>query len=854
MAQQNHKPELKARLLGGLSFSYGGVSFPGFSRKGTALLAYLVISGRTVSRDQLAALLWTPDRLASVRQALYELRRLPGADTWLVEDAGWVCVKGSSDYGELLEAFGAGDAAETEAPMGVLLGESFQRVAPPFDDWLEQERGRLVELRLGWLEVTASRFEHDGHYTEAVRAIDEALRIDSLNEAHYRTAMRLSQLLGNSEEALAYFRCCREELARGLALEPSKETAELAALIEQGDMPPLPGLVAALPESQRRLAQALVLANGELSVEAAAQVLSVPAFELAADLTELERRGLLDEHLVVREPHRGELLKSLSTPLRRLLHERIAELLRGDDRADDALVAGHLLAAGDAAEAAHRYVEAAKRELARTRLDAAQTLYFRALWAAAEAGDAAAKLRIEASFQLEGLAGQRGDIELQDHVLAIAERLAWEAQNDPLLAEARLRRARQLLRRGEVGEGLELALEALEIALRLADDALTARARNAVGAAHFYAGDLAGAGEAFLSALETSDKVERYRAHSNLGILAGIGTHLDESYDHFAQALTLARDVGQQVDVAAALNNLAATAERMGDYRRAVRHFKEGITLASRHEASEREGQLLVNLAVVYSRRGELGPAWNTILEVEELASASGDLRLLAGSYELKAEVARHCGAYDLALDEIASAVELAGDLQDERRWLVLGAQHAVLQVAAGSASEAVALGAIQAMVDAQLVDILPWLWLELAMLAPRAELALERLRSAEEAGLRSFHQRTVHGIATLRASLLPAECSALRREVEGLALEAEAKLASTANGSLEIVERPLLRQLLFLRQLRQAGREALPAELVPPQVTAELVEQAAGLPRALASSLEASPERWLSPLELELL
>lgn len=865
MAGRNDELGLRARLLGELSFEFSGTPFPSFSRKGRALLAYLLISGKSVSRDELAALLWQPDRLASVRQALYELRHLPGAESWLIEEGERVVeVEGSTDYGDLRAALVAGEPEGVEVPFGTLLGEGFPSITPPFDDWLEQERRRLTELRLVSLDETARRLQDTGHHSEALRFIDGALSLDPLNESYYRTAMRLCQSLGESEVALSYYRRCEKVLERDLGLKPSAESRELATLIEQGKLRPLQGPPTTLPEPELRVAQALALADGELSVEAAAQVLSLPAFELAAELTKLERRGLIDEHLTIREPQRSNLLKEISAPLRRLLHERIAELLRDDDRADDALLARHLLAAGDAAAAAQRYVAAARQRLAHSQLDAAQALYFRALWAAAEAGEKGLKVRIEASFHLEGLAGQRGDSTLQDHVLEAAEQLAWKAQNDPLLAEARLRRARRLLQKGSVGEGLELALEGLEIALRLDDDTLVARARNAVGAAHYYAGDLDGAGEAFRSALVTNDEVERYRAHSNLGLLAGIGARLTEAYQQFEQALTLARSVGEQVDVAGTLNNLAATAERMGDYRRAVRHFKEGITLASRHEASGREGHLLVNLAVVYGRQGELGPAWNTTLEVEEFASNRGDLRLLGRAYELKAELAGRCGAHGPALEEIARAVEIAGEMEDERRWLMLSTQQAVLQAAqetgkdaatsaAGrdttAAAESAAEAAIQALTDAQLVDIVPWLWLELSMVATRAEPALLRLQRAEAVGLRSMHQRTVHGIATLRTSLLPAESRSVRSEVKGLAAQAETSLASAADGSLEIVERPLLLLLLFIRQIQD--REVPPEGLVPPQVRAELDEQAAGLPKALASSLLAAPERWLSPLKL---
>src|SRR5690606_808189 len=137
---------------------------------------------------------------------------------------------------------------------------------------------------------------------------------------------------------------------------------------------------------------------------------------------------------------------------------------------------------------------------------------------------------------------------------------------------------------------------------------------------------------------------------------------------------------GQQGDVIGTLNNLAATADRLGDYRRALKYFKESHALARSSGSAGLEGQVLVNLAVVYTRLGELGPAWNTASEVADLAADRAEARLGMLARQQLAEVAFMCGCDEVALEELAAALEAAADLGDERKTMGLLAQRAVVR------------------------------------------------------------------------------------------------------------------------------------------------------------------------------
>jgi len=869
-------PGLNARLLGDVAFTWreragvSGVPVAPSSRKGTALLVFLAMQRDGARREMLAELLWGVGKLASVRQALYEIRKLPGASAWLVDDGDVVRLSVDSDVERFERALEAGDAeGAVEAYVGPLLGTSPDLVTPAYRDWWEGERARLESGFVLALRAEVERLVGAERWDEAAGPLGRWLDLDPFEEAAHRAAIRVAYAAGDLDAAREAFRRCDDTLRREFGTGPSEATRALMGAIERSAPTERPAALRVLTPAQMRLVQVLEVAGGVLGIEELSGVLERSSFDVATDLEGLERAGLLDAHLRVAPAHRDAVRASMTEATRRLLHGRTAsrlcarEAAGGGSEVDDGVIGRHLLAAGKPAEAAPRFVAAARSEVERADLDAATAWCFRALWALPDV----ASTRLDACLLLEGLASQRGAAGLQDDALLEAERLAWEMQADRSLAEVRMRRSRQRLRQGKVGDGLELALEALEIALRLADGALVARARNAVGAAHYFAGDLEGAATAFGQNVDAEDAVERYRARNNLGSLAAIRGRVEEAYDHFEAALTLARASGQQVDTAATLNNLAATADRLGDYRRAVKHFREGIALARRNAAPEREGQLLANLAAVYARQGQFGPAWNTAVEVEEMAAERDDRRLRMHALEHQAEVARSCGDERRAVEILAEAEGIAGDLEDDRKRLALQAQLATIRVVAGEGAMTEAEAAIERLAEARLTDIAPWLWLEHALAARTAPEAERCFGHLDRAGL-GAHQRFVLDVALARASLLDGADPAAHDTAEQARQRLQAGLARGAEGAA-YAERPLARIVLFAHAYAEPGVRIdvaadvpadVPADVaadvsagvvsdVLADVVAELQEQADGLPRPLRASLLALPNRWLRSL-----
>ncbi len=839
---------LKASLIGDSRFSAAGDPVRPPSRKGKALLAYLCLNREGASRHELAELLWGPGRMANVRQELYALRRLPHAGAWLTEDDVAVRVVAETDVDVLkltAEGTGTGDDAELPRPGDLLLG--LDGLATPFQEWLEVERARVAALAArAWLAV-AARHERRGRPDLALAAVDTALALDPTDEAAHRLGMRAAYRRGDGPGALARFAACRAALRDELGVGPAEETEALAALIESGQPLRLELDAAAMSETALALVRALAVSAGALGPRELARVLERPEMDVADELAELERAGHVDRYLVL-DPRLARTASSqLPTGLRQLLQRRVADALiaEGWEDRDPERVARHLLAAGDAAAASPLLLRAAEATLDLSGPAAAVPLAMQAAWTA----DQRSEQRFAALLIIEGCGSQLGDAPLQEAALDEAEVLAREAQRDAWLAEVRARRSRTALRRGQVGLGLECALEALEIASRLRDERLEARARNAVGAAQFFAGDLEGAERSFADNVATGDPLERFRALNNLGSIAGMLGRTREALEHLEEALTQARSTGQRGDVVGTLNNLAATAERLGDYRRAVRYLRESLVLARMTQSGEAEGRVLLNLAVVYGRLGELGPSWNTAAEAAEMAEERNDPRSRMLACEQRAEVYRLCGGHEEALAAFDEATHLANAVDDERKLLSLRAQRAAALASLwrGQRDLSHAATAIEAVRSAGLRDVATWLRLEVAMTAPEVATARRWLDPVEDEVTENEHVRFVTDIVRLRTGML-VDAGAAERESAGGACE-RLTPQRDADGSApaRFAESPHARLLTELWRLRQAppsGRSTLADALA--RCREELKDQAGGLPHALATGRARRPDEWL--------
>jgi DNA-binding SARP family transcriptional activator/Tfp pilus assembly protein PilF len=221
-------------------------------------LAYLILHRNAPrSRTHLAFLFW-PDSTeeqahTNLRHLVYRLRRtLPNADSYLhanKQSLHWNSdVPWTLDVADFERAIAEADQAEQDGnliSMRVALEEAVKLyrgdlLLGVYEEWLLSERERLRQQFLGALERLIVLLERERQYQEAIRTAQQLLRVDPLQEATYRSLMRLYAGSGDRAAALRTYHTCVTVLERELAMEPGASTQEAYHRIMQKNVPSAP--------------------------------------------------------------------------------------------------------------------------------------------------------------------------------------------------------------------------------------------------------------------------------------------------------------------------------------------------------------------------------------------------------------------------------------------------------------------------------------------------------------------------------------------------------------------------------------------------------------------------------------
>lgn len=209
-------------------------------RKTLALLVLLAREG-PMPRERVAALLWPAlDERTARRNLRRELARLreAGAGAVVQADGDHLAVAvGVEVTAHRFEA--TLQAGRPDEALACWRGPPADGLhlddAPPWEEWMAQERRRLEALRAEALATSAAQHEAAGAWALALERIRTLLAADPLQEQHHRTAMRLLERLGQREAALAQYEHCTRLLADELGLQPMAATRELAAALRAPD-------------------------------------------------------------------------------------------------------------------------------------------------------------------------------------------------------------------------------------------------------------------------------------------------------------------------------------------------------------------------------------------------------------------------------------------------------------------------------------------------------------------------------------------------------------------------------------------------------------------------------------------
>jgi DNA-binding SARP family transcriptional activator len=208
------------------------------ARKSQAMLAYLgVRPSQLVSRDKMAALLWSstaPEQARqSLRQTLSTLRReltIVSPQKILVEEGDFLSLDASLTYCDVVEfesLVNTGTPEALDPATRLYTGDfldGFQIDEEKFDQWVLAERDRLHRMALRAHAQLVEQLTRSGSIDEAIGVAQRSLRIDPLQETMHRALMRLYQQSGDLLNALQQYDSCAKILRRELDVEPDAET------------------------------------------------------------------------------------------------------------------------------------------------------------------------------------------------------------------------------------------------------------------------------------------------------------------------------------------------------------------------------------------------------------------------------------------------------------------------------------------------------------------------------------------------------------------------------------------------------------------------------------------------------
>ncbi len=220
------------------------------TRKATAMLAYLALTGERQSRDALAALLW-PDfddsrAKAALRRTLSALKTAVGGKALHItrEVIGLEAAKSWCDVAQFQELLaGEPDIDRLEAAVTLyrddfLAGFSL-RDSLPFDDWqLLQSQSLRRDLETA-LEKLTRLYVAQEAYEQALPVAQRWLTLDPLREEVHRQLMLLYAWSGQPNNALRQYLDCVRILEEELGVSPLKETTALYEAIQNDRLKPL---------------------------------------------------------------------------------------------------------------------------------------------------------------------------------------------------------------------------------------------------------------------------------------------------------------------------------------------------------------------------------------------------------------------------------------------------------------------------------------------------------------------------------------------------------------------------------------------------------------------------------------
>lgn len=274
------------------------------AKKSQAMLAYLGVKpAQLVSRDKMAALLWSSTATEQARQSLRqtlsslrkELSQLSPDRKILVEEGDFLSLDPALvriDVAEFEKQLATGNEAALAKAVSLYRGdflEGFELDEERFDQWVIAERDRLHRASLRAHSQLVEIQTRNGTVDEAIATAQQSLRIDPLQESVHRTLMRLYMDSGDLVNAVQQYDTCARTLKRELQIEPDAETRKLFQQV--AGLRARRGESEATPANGRKLV--LVVEDNVLNRELTSAVLKTAGYDVAVAVDGAEALMLL---------------------------------------------------------------------------------------------------------------------------------------------------------------------------------------------------------------------------------------------------------------------------------------------------------------------------------------------------------------------------------------------------------------------------------------------------------------------------------------------------------------------------------------------------------------------------------
>lgn len=255
--------DVRLFLLGDVSLEVNGQAVSVDTRKALALAAYLVLEGKSHSRDWLAAFLWPESdqnasrgalrrTLSALRKALGEayidasrdsIELLVGAGLWVDVLAFRQMLAQVTTHHRSPEAPCSECMERLQSAVALYRGsfmEGFSlRDSLGFDEWQFQETEQLRREYSSALMKLVDAYQVTERPAKAIQYARDWLATDPLNESAHRKLIELYARSGQRSAAMRQYRECVRILEAELGVAPMGETQDLYESVRKDRLPPL---------------------------------------------------------------------------------------------------------------------------------------------------------------------------------------------------------------------------------------------------------------------------------------------------------------------------------------------------------------------------------------------------------------------------------------------------------------------------------------------------------------------------------------------------------------------------------------------------------------------------------------